>query len=187
MLYCCRYGDWQYHYVGRPALGYWSGGWGGYGPNYWGNSYYPGAQPAPAHRSIMHPGSPNLCSGCSGAHPGCQELLGKAGMALASSAARGVQAGGSRTCTGMHRSTSPMPETASEASRMGCHQDGKPLACLISMHAQAACFCSLAQSPSFPSKAEAGSSPGLMWGDWCRLRRRHSHIRPKQCVSVVFP
>ena len=38
----CRYGDWEYHYVGRPAIGYWSGGWGGCGPGYWGNSYYPG-------------------------------------------------------------------------------------------------------------------------------------------------
>lgn len=35
-----RYGDWQYHRVGLPVIGSWSGGWGGYGPGYWGNSYY---------------------------------------------------------------------------------------------------------------------------------------------------
>ncbi len=35
-----RYGNWQYHYVGLPVIGYWGGGWGGYGAGYWGNSYY---------------------------------------------------------------------------------------------------------------------------------------------------
>ena len=43
MVLLCRYGDWQYHYVGRPAFREWGGGWGGYGPNYWGNSYNRGA------------------------------------------------------------------------------------------------------------------------------------------------
>ena len=39
----CRYGNWEYHYVGLPVFGAWGGGWGGYGPNYWCNSYNPGA------------------------------------------------------------------------------------------------------------------------------------------------
>lgn len=55
----CRYGNWEYHYVGRPAIGYWSGGWGGCGPGYWGNSYYPG-MPVPLSVCDWH--AALLCS-----------------------------------------------------------------------------------------------------------------------------
>ena len=41
-MLCRRYGNWEYHYVGLPVFGSYGGGWGGYGSNYWCNSYYPG-------------------------------------------------------------------------------------------------------------------------------------------------
>lgn len=39
----CRYGNWEYNHVGLPVIGSWGGGWGGYGPGYWGNSFASGA------------------------------------------------------------------------------------------------------------------------------------------------